>query len=122
MYKRTTYSFLKKYFLSRCLFLGVKKSLMVVYIHDWSINENEWGVALDTYENAFQLPIEKLMLYVIAITGLSGRNKLAHYSIMSDIEDILSLNSLNDLIMDLEDVERDEFLRDLNIVMNNKLI
>ena len=41
---------------------------------------------------------------------------------MSDIEDILSLNSLNDLIMDLEDVERDEFLRDLNIVMNNKLI
>ena len=70
----------------------------------------------------FQLPIEKLMLYVIAITGLSGRNKLAHYSIMSDIEDILSLNSLNDLIMDLEDVERDEFLRDLNIVMNNKMI
>ena len=70
----------------------------------------------------FELPIEKLMLYVIAITGLSGRNKLAHYSIMSDIEDILSLNSLNDLIMDLEDVERDEFLRDLNIVMNNKLI
>lgn len=41
---------------------------------------------------------------------------------MSDIEDILSLNSLNDLIMDLEDVERDEFLRDLNIVMNNKII
>ena len=41
---------------------------------------------------------------------------------MSDIEEILSLNSLNDLIMDLEDVERDEFLRDLNIVMNNKLI
>ena len=27
-----------------------------------------------------------------------------------------------DLIMDLEDVEKDEFLRDLNIVMNNKLI
>ena len=41
---------------------------------------------------------------------------------MSDIGDILSLNSLNDLIMDLEDVERDEFLRDLNIVMNNKII
>ena len=62
------------------------------------------------------------MLYVSAITGLSGRNKIAHYSIFSDIEEILSLNSLDDLIMDLEDVEKDEFLRDLNIVMNNKLI
>lgn len=62
------------------------------------------------------------MLYVIAITGLSGRNKIAHYSIISDIEEILSLNNLNDLITDLEDIERDEFLRDLSIVMNNKLI
>lgn len=121
MYKRTNYSFLKSIFFQDA-FSWCQEKFKGGYIHDWSINENEWGVALDTYENAFQLPIEKLMLYVIAITGLSGRNKLAHYSIMSDIEDILSLNSLNDLIMDLEDVERDEFLRDLNIVMNNKLI
>ena len=101
------------------LFLGVKKSLIaVIFMIGLLMKMN----ALDTYENAFQLPIEKLMLYVIAITGLSGRNKIAHYSIFSDIEEILSLNSLDDLIMDLEDVEKDEFLRDLNIVMNNKLI
>ena len=95
MYKRTTYSFLKSIFFQDA-FSWCQEKFKGGYIHDWSINENEWG--------------------------LSGRNKLAHYSIMSDIEDILSLNSLNDLIMDLEDVERDEFLRDLNIVMNNKLI
>ena len=79
MYKRTTYSFLKSIFFQDA-FSWCKEKFNGGYIHDWTINENEWGVALDTYENAFQLPIEKLMLYVIAITGLSGRNKLAHYS------------------------------------------
>ena len=121
MYKRTNYSFLKSIFFQDA-FSWCQEKFNSGYIHDWTINENEWGAALDTYENAFQLPIEKLMLYVIAITGLSGRNKIAHYSIFSDIEEILSLNSLDDLIMDLEDVEKDEFLRDLNIVKNNKLI
>lgn len=121
MYKRTNYSFLKSIFFQDA-FSWCQDKFNGGYIHDWTINENEWGAALDTYENAFQLPIEKLMLYVIAITGLSGRNKIAHYSIISDIEEILSLNNLNDLITDLEDMERDEFLRDLSIVMNNKLI
>ena len=115
MYKRTNYSFLKSIFFQDA-FSWCQEKFNGGYIHDWTINENEWGAALDTYENAFQLPIEKLMLYVIAITGLSGRNKI------SDIEEILSLNNLNDLITDLEDMERDEFLRDLSIVMNNKLI
>ena len=78
MYKRTNYSFLKSIFFQDA-FSWCQEKFNGGYIHDWTINENEWGAALDTYENAFQLPIEKLMLYVIAITGLSGRNNEEYY-------------------------------------------
>ena len=56
MYKRTNYSFLKSIFFQDA-FSWCQEKFNGGYIHDWTINENEWGAALDTYENAFQLPI-----------------------------------------------------------------
>ena len=59
------------------------------------------------------------MLYVIYIILTAGRNPCGHKVILSDIDKILSQNRLDDLISMLKE-ERQDFLYDLNLVLNNR--
>ena len=72
--------------------------------------------------SSFNTDIENLMLYVIYIILTAGRNPCGHKVILSDIDKILSQNRLDDLISILEEEERQDFLYDLNLVLNNREI
>ncbi|QPB41638.1 hypothetical protein [Rodentibacter haemolyticus] len=74
------------------------------------------GGALDTYEGTFEKTIENLMIYIIL---RAGRNPYGHKIALNDIDKILSEHSLNELIACLEE-EKQEFLYDLNLVLNKK--
>ncbi|MDG6449177.1 hypothetical protein Q7506_11700 [Glaesserella parasuis] len=90
-------------------------------VHKWHSDEsNEWGGALNSFDGNFKLPIENLMLYVIYIILRAGRNPYGHKVILNDIDKILAKNNLNDLISVLEEEEKQEFLYDLNLVLNNR--
>ncbi len=78
------------------------------------------GGALNSFDGNFKLPIENLMLYVIYIILRAGRNPYGHKVILNDIDKILAKNNLNDLISVLEEEEKQEFLYDLNLVLNNR--
>ncbi|WP_143541473.1 hypothetical protein [Rodentibacter genomosp. 1] len=77
------------------------------------------GGALDTYENSFEKPIENLMIYIIL---RSGRNPYSHNLVLNDIYKILSKYELNKLLLELEEEEKQDFLYDLDLVLNNREI
>lgn len=61
------------------------------------------------------------MLSVIYIVLNGARHTYSHTLVMNDIDKILSDNNLDDLISVLEE-EKQEFLYDLNLVLNNREI
>lgn len=77
------------------------------------------GGALYSFENSFDTPIENLMLYTISVITDSGRDKIYHSNLMRVIDNILENNELESLIACLEE-EKQDFLYDLNLVMNNR--
>lgn len=79
------------------------------------------GGALDSFDGNFHLPIENLMLYVIFIITNGARHLYSHNLVMSDIDKILSEYNIDDLVSVLEE-EKQEFLYDLNLVLNNREI
>lgn len=80
------------------------------------------GGALYSFDGSFNTTIEILMLYVIYIILAAGRNPYGHKAILNDIDNILSQNRLEELISILEEEEKEEFLYDLNLVLNNREI
>lgn len=61
------------------------------------------------------------MLSVIYIILNGARHTYSHTLVMNNIDKILSENNLSNLISILEE-ERQEFLYDLNLVLNNREI
>lgn len=82
----------------------------------------EWSGASYDWENAYELDIEKLMLSVVEIICYAGRCSKPHIINLENIKRILSNNSIDDLVKDLEKEEKEEFLYDLHLVLNNREI
>lgn len=119
--KRINYETLKKWFFEDA-YQWCQEKFENGKIGKWHQSFTEWGGALDSFEGHFDLPIENLMLNVIYIIVNAGRHEVSHDIVLSEIDDILSKNSLNDLISGLEEEEKQEFLYDLNLVLNNREI
>ena len=119
---RVDYKTLKQWFLDDA-YIWCQRKFYNGTIHKWSHDESdEWGGALHSFDGRFNTDIENLMLYVIYIILTAGRNPCGHKVILSDIDKILSQNRLDDLIFILEEEERQDFLYDLNLVLNNREI
>lgn len=80
----------------------------------------EWSGASYDWENSYELDIEKLMLAVVEIICYAGRCHKPHIINLDNIKKILSENSIEDLVKDLEEEEKAEFLYELNLVLNNQ--
>ncbi|OOR97087.1 hypothetical protein B0186_10855 [Canicola haemoglobinophilus] len=120
MEDRVKYSELKEWFLDDA-YTWCQQKFRNGKIKKWNINFNEWGGALDSFDGNFYLPIENLMLYVIFIITNGARHLYSHNLVMSDIDKILSEYNIDDLVSVLEE-EKQEFLYDLNLVLNNREI
>lgn len=106
---------------SSFLFLGYaycKHKFTNGVIYSWDERESEWGVALEDSESSYELPIEKLMLYVVAAILFAGRNIVVHKYLLNKIREILQSNKIDDLISILDADEKEDFLYDLNDILN----
>ncbi|WGE34825.1 MULTISPECIES: hypothetical protein [Actinobacillus] len=118
---RISYKELKQWFFEDA-YLWCQRKFKNGKINKWIENETEWGGALYSFENSFDMPIENLMLYTIGIITDSGRDKIYHSNLMKVIDDILKNNDIEILISCLEEEEKRDFLYDLNLVLNNREI
>lgn len=118
---RVNYKTLKQWFFDDA-YLWCQRKFESGKITKWNKDFSEWGGALDSFDGNFDLPIENLMLSVIYIILNGARHTYSHTLVMNDIDKILSDNNLDDLISVLEEEERQEFLYDLNLVLNNREI
>lgn len=119
---RIDYKTLKQWFFEDA-YLWCQRKFYNGIVHKWNLDEsNEWGGALHSFDGNFDLPIEKLMIYVIYIILNAGRNPYGHKIILNDIDLLLVKYGLDELISVLEEEEKDEFLYDLNLVLNNREI
>jgi len=89
-------------------------------LHDrsaWVENESELGYAYDQLENAFDLPIERLMFAVSLLILDAGRSAEPFESeIRAQIRDLLSQNDLKEMINVLPHEEMEDFLWDLKVL------
>ncbi len=83
----------------------------------WSISEHEIGYAYEQCEDAFDRPVEKLMLEVLALILNGGRGpvKFEPYH-REKIAAILNKNNLYEMLSTLPVTERNEFERDLKLL------
>ncbi|MEE4815643.1 Imm2 family immunity protein [Pseudomonas alliivorans] len=103
MEDRVTYGKIRAWFLgSYYSYCKVKLS----HQSSWTEGESEVGYAYGEFENAFELPIEKLMLEVIALILSAGRSpgkvKKYHLDAISKLLEEIELSSI------LEDLPSDE--------------
>lgn len=119
-YERTNYETLKLWFL-KSAYYACQNKFEFGKISKWLPNESEWGYASYQFENSFDLPVENLMLSVIEIICNAGRHEPTHKICMENIQRIISENNLNDLLSDLDIEEKEEFMADFNLVMENSL-
>lgn len=84
---------------------------------NWSPHEHEIGYAYEQNEDAFQQPIERLMLEVLTLVLNAGRGPETvgpyHHA---KIAAILEKNNLNEMLNGLPDEERREFEHDLKLL------
>lgn len=120
-YQRTNYDDLKKDFLASA-FGACRAKFHRGQVDGWIEYENEWGYASDDFESGFHLPIEKLMIHVINTITNAGRIVAVHQFHLCKINDILSKYTKEELFADLDDEEKEDFLYDLEIVLDNQLI
>ncbi len=118
MYQRETYSNIKQYFLNYA-FNACAAKFCYGAVQKWSEDETEYGYADYNFEHSFDLPIENLMWYVISIIADAGRTPHHHLILLQDIHHILKKHDLNELTNDLDEEEKEEFLYELNLVLNN---
>lgn len=119
--ERVTYDTLKQWFFNDA-YLWCQRKFKDGKIKKWHSDFDEWGEALDSFDNSFDTPIENLMLNVIYIITNAGRHNVSHNIVLDWIDEILSKNDLNDLISPLSEEEKNAFLYDLHLVLNNRQI
>lgn len=117
-YIRTTYQDLKISFLHSA-FESFKLKFSNGYIDKWEGNETEWGYASYDFEDCFTLPIEELMIAVLEAITNAGRSAEVHESCLNKIYEILSKYPTEELVKDLEEDEKEEFIAELNLVLEN---
>ena len=83
----------------------------------WSAGESERGYAYYNLETAFDLPIERLMLLVLMLI-LDARRSPENVQIntYSAIDDILKNNDFEQMVAELPEDEKKEFLYDCKLV------
>ncbi|OBX06850.1 hypothetical protein QV08_08945 [Gallibacterium salpingitidis] len=119
MSKCITYYELKKKFFFEA-YDWCRKRFHEGKIFKWNKDFDEWKGALDSLGNSFDNKIENLMINVIYIIANGARNILNHQIIFNEIQLILTENNLNNLLKDLNVEEKEEFLYDLNLILNNR--
>ncbi|MBV7433788.1 hypothetical protein KRX19_02020 [Cardiobacteriaceae bacterium TAE3-ERU3] len=92
------------------------------FIQEWKENEDEWGYAYYDWETNFDCPIEYFMFYVISLITNCAKGQVAHDFFMKKIKSFLDENDLQKMISDFTSEEREEFLSDLKLVLNNQEI
>lgn len=121
MFERVNYGTLKQWFFEDA-YQWCQENFIDGEVKKWHPRSSEWGGALDSFHGNFDMPIENLMLNTIYIITNAGRNEVSHNIVLGRIDDILSKHSLEELISPLGEEERKEFLYDLNLVLNNRMI
>ncbi|VEI77355.1 Uncharacterised protein [Mannheimia haemolytica] len=119
--ERIDYKTLKQWFLDDA-YIWCQRQFEKGMIKKHHHNFNEWGGALDSFSRSFELPIENLMIDVIFLITNAGRLRLSHQIVFNRVTNVLSKYNLSDLISCLEEEEKQEFLYDLNLVLNNREI
>ncbi|ARB82704.1 MULTISPECIES: hypothetical protein [Yersinia] len=83
----------------------------------WTEGEHEIGYAYYQFENAYELPIEKLMLEVVTLILWAGRcpeqSEILH---RNEIKKILSAHPLDELIKDIAEEECSDLLYDMKLL------
>ncbi|AVX36789.1 hypothetical protein ACSMDF_17170 [Yersinia enterocolitica] len=83
----------------------------------WAEGEHEIGYAYYQFENAYELPIENLMLNVLNLILGAGRFGDTFDSFYRrEISEILSKHSLDDLMADIDEEERKDLLYDMKLL------
>ena len=121
MAKRVNYETLKQWFFEDA-YIWCQRKFTEGKVKSWHGEFNEWGGALDSFDGHFDLLIEKLMLNVIFIITNGARHILSHQIVFNEIQEILLNNNLDELISILEEDEKEDFLYDLNLILNNREI
>ena len=113
-YERTTYKELKDSYLAGA-FYACRAKFHNGIVGKWSNNETEWGYASYDFDDSFSLPIERLMIKVIETITYSGRFVQAHQLFLEEIHNILSKYTLEELFIDLDDEEKEDFYMTLKL-------
>lgn len=83
----------------------------------WHKDESEIGFAYGEFCDSYDLPIENIMLEVVALILIAGRGpeqaQKYHYN---KIAEILSSHSLEALLKDIDEDERNKLLRDMKLL------
>lgn len=83
----------------------------------WAERESEIGYAYYQFENAYDLPIENLMLNVLTLVLMATRGpEQAEKSLREDIKDILSKHKLDELIADISEEEKQDLIYDMSLL------
>lgn len=116
--ERVSYNDIKDSFL-RCYYTLCKSKIddMNRGRDGWDNDESERGYAYYQYENAYDLPIENLMLEVFTLIMMAGRGP-AHVekNFRRSIKEILSKNSLDELLNDIDEEEKADLLYDMSLL------
>ncbi|MGQ8708491.1 Imm2 family immunity protein [Serratia sp. TSA_198.1] len=113
-----TYDEIKNSFGGACYSYCQNKT-MVARKHGmgWGENESEQAFAYEALENSFSSPVEGLMLEVITLIMMAGRGTQQADKYHRDIiADILSKNTLDDIIQHVDEDEKKELLYDMSIL------
>lgn len=116
MEDRVTYSEIRAWFLG-CYYSYCKVKLS--HQSSWAEGESEVGYAYGELENSFDLPIEKLMLEVIALILSAGRSpnkvKRHHLDAISKILEEIKISSILEELPSAESAELEDDLRLLGL-------
>lgn len=83
----------------------------------WGENESETGYSYYEFENAYDLPIEILMLEVFVLILYAGRSSAQAEKYHRDlIVGILKDNDFNKLMGDITEEEKEDLLYDMNLL------
>lgn len=114
MEERVTYGEIRKWFLG-CYYSYCRSKLK--HQNPWIEGESEVGYAYSELENSFDMPVEKLMLEVLALILSAGRatEKVQRYH-LNTISELLKGVDLSSVLEDLPSDEAEELKCDLRIL------
>lgn len=116
--ERIDYKEIKSSFLDGC-YTYCQHKINNINLHGsiWTNNESEQAYAYELFDNAYDLPIENLMLEVVTLVLMAGRGPEQAENYHRDrIAGILSENKLDELIADISEEERKDLIYDMSLL------